>query len=180
MSFFEGLTSAWIKRRADGKAVFFPYGKLGSGYVLSRESEVRIRKLLRIECMVSLPIVVLSGTLFGPYALVLLPILCASYITKVRRLLAKEERTNETMGWEEVRRNMASSMGVPTSIAMLLLSLLMTCASLFAYFTSQAKRVGFIGVIFFGLCLWLSALFVKGSMRRRKTAKRSGNAKGRS
>jgi hypothetical protein len=100
-SYFEGLIEGGFKTAADGQPLFYPWRVLGKGYVLpDARTERRIRKLLKIYYVVSLPLmltIVLTVQSYGfYYALALIPVVLLVYGVGVlslrRRLFASSER----------------------------------------------------------------------------------------
>lgn len=169
MGYFNGLTNAWFKKTADGKAIFYPRGKFGSGYILSEEAELKIKTFLKRYYMISLPIIILSVILFGIYAFALLLFVIPFYEIKIRRLLSNAEKTQEKMTFSEVTKNMAVSMGIPTSILMLTASLLITATSVFCIFLPKGRLIGILGTLFFGLSLIISIYLLKYSIKFKKS-----------
>lgn len=168
MGYYDGLINSWFKRTESGRSIFYPYGVFGTGYALSSNNEVEIRRFLRRYSMISLPTIIVAAILNKLYSFVLLLFLIPIYSIRIRQMLSNAEKTEEKMKLNEATRNMAISMGVPTSILMLAGSFLMTAASVFLIFWPNARTIGILGAIFFGLCLFQSVWLVKYSLAYKK------------
>lgn len=48
MGYYDRAIDASFKKRDDGKLVYYPYAYFGPKYILSKDSETRIRKFLNI------------------------------------------------------------------------------------------------------------------------------------
>jgi len=169
MGYFDGLTSVGFKKREDGKTVFYPYGILGCGYIVPQENESKIKKFLMKYYTISFVAIIVSLVLFGPLALVLFLILSlAIYAVKIRQLLSGQERIQEKMQYGEGLRNMAASMGVKTSILLLIGAIIMTAGSIFTFFITNNRLMSIFGTVFFGLALLQTIFLVKYSIKSKK------------
>lgn len=95
MGYFNGLVNASFKKGELGRTVFYPYGMLGYGYILSQDSERRIKSFLKRFAIICLPIAILVGTLFKLYGIVLLIIFIPIYSFRIRNLLATATKTEK-------------------------------------------------------------------------------------
>jgi len=161
MGYFNAISNAWFKKDENSKTVFYPHGKLGSGYILDQVSEKKIRSFVKWYNIVVFPIVVVTTMFFRWYALLLLIIFWPTYEIAVRRLLKGQAKTQTKMSIREVNKNMARSFGLPWLILLLLMSLLMFMASLVVLIFTDRRTIGVVGVLLFGLGIFQSVWQIK-------------------
>ena len=66
MGYFDGLTDGCFKRGLQGQMIFFPWGKFGNGHEIPTEEQYQaIKGFVKRSLMLSLPIIVLVGIIFG-------------------------------------------------------------------------------------------------------------------
>lgn len=89
MGYFDGLSDAIFKTDAKGRSIFYPWGVLGKGYILSNEPrKQQIRRFIKFYYMVSLPSIIAVGILLGwIISVALLPIFFFWYFFATARLL---------------------------------------------------------------------------------------------
>ena len=63
MGYFDALTSSAFKTTEDGRRLFFPWGVLGRGYVLSQSQYERLQKQVRIYTIVALALIIAMSAL---------------------------------------------------------------------------------------------------------------------
>ena len=168
MGYLDGLTNSWFKKRDDGNVTFYPYGKFGNGYILSRESELKIKKFLTECYTIFFPVAILCAVLFRIFAFVFLLFFIPYYSIKIRQLVSNSEKTQEKMRFNEPLENMAKSMGAGISIFILVGSFVMTSLAVFFIFQPGSRLVGILCALFFGLCLLQSIFMVKYSIKFKK------------
>jgi hypothetical protein len=172
MGYYKGLVDSYFRKSSEGNLIFYPYGKFGSGYIIIDDDQIKIKKFLNRYLKISFPLILLSVFLFGIYAFVLLFIFILFYSIKIKNLLANAKRTREKIKIKEILRNMAVSMGIPTSIFMLIASILMVGGSAFVLFYRNEKLIGILGLLFFGIGLCQSAFLVKYSIEQTRDKER--------
>jgi hypothetical protein len=155
-SYFEGLIEGSFKTAADGQRLFYPWGVLGKGYVLpDARTEQRIRKLLKIYYMVSLPlvlIIMLAVQFYGfYYALALIPGVLLVYgvgvLSLKRRLLASGERLRLT-------ESLANSGGAHSRAVLWFLFIVSTLFVIggVGMILDREVGMGLLSTLFFGAC----------------------------
>jgi len=168
MGYFDGLTSASFKKTEEGKTVFFPNGKMGAGYILSEEQENKIKRFIKGYYMVCLPITIIAVIIFKVYALLLLVIEIPFYYITINKMLKNTEKSKEKLTMKDTVNNMGKSMGLTVSILMFLGSLLMTSLGIICITIPEAKIIGIIGTLFFGLGLVESILLIRAAIKNKK------------
>lgn len=168
MGYFNALTNSWFKKAENGRIIFYPYGRLGHGYIISIEDEFKIKRFLNRYNIISFTIIITSVILFGIYSFVLLIFFIPFYSIKINRTLLNAKKTEEKMKLGEALKNVSASMGIPTCIFIFILCLLMTGMSIFSIFISKLKLAGILGVLFFGLCLLHSTFLLYYSIKLKK------------
>jgi len=168
MGYYEGLINGWFKKSGDNNLIFYPYGKFGSGYIVSGDDEIKIRRFLGAYLKISLVLSLVCVFFFGVFALLLLIFFIPFYSINIGKLLTTAERTQENLTLRELTENMATSMGVPTSICLLIASILLVGASIAIIYLRENILVGIVGILFFGLALLQSIFLVKYSIEAKK------------
>jgi len=168
VGYFDGLTSTSFKKTEEGKTVFFPNGKLGSGYLISEEQEFKIRRFIKGYYMISLPLTVIAVIIFKIYALFLLVIEMPLYYITIKKMLRNTEKSKEKLTMKDTVGNMGKSMGLAVSILMFILSLLMTGLGVLCITLPETKIIGIIGTLFFGLGLVESIFLIRAAIKNKK------------
>lgn len=161
MGYFDGLTKASFKELESGNAIFYPYGKFGSGYLIEENQKVTIEKFIKKYYIISLPITIISVVIFQFYALLLMLVEIPVYIVFIKQLFMNTKKTSEKMTYKERIYVMAKSMGLATNIILLLCSILMTSLSILCVTFPEGRVIGIIGILFFGFALIQFILMVK-------------------
>jgi len=167
MSYFDGLVNASFKKRDDGQTIFYPFGVIGSGYVLSEDSERKIRAFLKWYTKICLTSVILVLIISRYYVIFLLPIFFAVYLFKIHHFLSGATRIPGRMTIAEYSKNMAYSMGLPMCVMLLVLGLLAFFASFICLFIPRGRWAGLLGVVFFGACLAQSIFMVRYCVQKK-------------
>jgi hypothetical protein len=162
MAYFSGITNSLFKKTEGGQSVFYPYGKLGSGYILSPDQEREARQFLNRTCMIYFVLILVAILFLGVVSIPLLLIGLAFYQLQLRRLVSNAEKTQEKMAISESYKNMAASMGKPTCMVLFALSLIMTILSTVG-FIFRSKLIGSIGIVLFGFLTWYWFMMVRYS-----------------
>ncbi|MDI6759062.1 MAG: hypothetical protein QMD94_05275 [Candidatus Omnitrophota bacterium] len=93
MGGLDKYVDASFKKRDDGKLVYYPYANFGPKYILSTESEARIRTFLKIYYIfgIGTPILVsLRSILLGFLSLILV---ISFYLVGITIILSSSEKT---------------------------------------------------------------------------------------
>jgi hypothetical protein len=93
MGSLDKYVDASFKKMDDGKSVYYPYAHFGPKYILSRESDVRIRAFLKIYYVfaVGIPILVsLRSVILGFLSLLLV---VSFYLIGITIILSISEKT---------------------------------------------------------------------------------------
>ena len=157
MGYFDGLTSSSFKKDKSGNICFYPWGVFGKGYVLPDEaSEMRIRGFVRRYYMISLPAIIVVGSVVGwLYAFITLPILIAWYLIKCRSLIYDFAVVNEKLTIRESSANSANAHNRVTLWLLFVFSVLFVAGGLFMLMSGKSgfdKIVGLSAVLFFSTC----------------------------
>lgn len=161
MGYFDGLTAASFKKDAEGRDLFFLWGKLGKGRVIPSETEGawvrRYLKLYYIAVLVAIvPMLMISGEpLQGRWLLTLgifLLLALASLIPLWSRTRAWA-MAGERLSYGEVVSASAKAHGIVSLSVLIVLSILMAAGSLLVALYTDGTVAGTLGVLFFGGCL---------------------------
>ena len=161
MGYFDGLTAASFKKDAEGRDLFFLWGKLGKGRVIPSETDGawvrRYLKLYYIGVLVAIvPMLMISGEpmqgrwllTLGAFLLLALAALIPLW-SRVRAWPLAAER----LTYKEAVSASAKAHGVVSLSVLVVLSMLMAAGSLFVALYTDGTVVGTLGVLFFGGCL---------------------------
>ena len=174
MGYFDGLTASSFKTDAQGRELFFIWGKLGKGRVIPSEDDAAaVRRYLKnyyICVFVGIvPMVMLSGhDAFGPRWLTTLGIFILLGLAGLIPLWLKTRAwplAGERMTYRESMSASAQAHGLVSLSILIVLGLVMVAGSLFVLLYTDETLVGGFGVVFFGLAL---AIFVYMLWARRR------------
>jgi small-conductance mechanosensitive channel len=108
MGYFDALTSASFKTAADGRKLFYPYGIIGRGYVLTSDAEYeKLRGSYKTIVVIGFVIIICSAFLFS-IPLLMIPLVFGfiiGYILWARVHCRNLERANEKLGYGEALKN---------------------------------------------------------------------------
>src|SRR2546422_1367082 len=155
MGYFDALTDSSFKRGQDGRLTFYPWGVLGTGYILVGDEKYRkVRDSVKRYYLVSLPLVVVLGIVFGwLYAFVALPLILGTYAVAVRRVVSGLETSSERLTIGESYRNQAKGHSLTLLWVFEATSLLFVAIGVLALLTDRdAWSSGLAVVGFFGVC----------------------------
>jgi hypothetical protein len=173
MGYFDGLTAASFKKDAEGRDLFFVWGKLGKGRVIPSEADgAWVRRYLKIYYVCVLvaivPMLMLSGEPFEPRWLLTLAVFMLLAVAALIPLWTRTRAwpiAGERLTYGEAISASAKAHGAVSLSIMIALSGLMAIGSLLVLIYTDGTTVGALGFIFFGACL---ALFIRMlAMRRR-------------
>ncbi len=161
MGYFDGLTAASFKKDAEGRDLFFLWGKLGKGRVIPSEADgAWVRRYLKLYyvgvLLAIVPMLMISGEpMQGRWLLTLgafLLLALAALIPVWRRTRAWPV-AGERLTYKEAVSASANAHGVVSLSVLVVLSVLMAAGSLFVALYTDGTVVGTLGVLFFGGCL---------------------------
>jgi len=157
VGYFDGLTNGIFKKDKYGNTVFFPWGVLGKGRVLSDEStETRVRSFVRRYYQVTLPLIIGVGVIFGwVWSFLLLPVFGAWFYFGSRRLVSKCSYSEDKLTLKESYENSAVSHNKFTLRLLFIFSVLFVLAGIFMAIASKSSGqmiVGLLSAAFFGAC----------------------------
>jgi hypothetical protein len=155
-SYFEGLIEGSFKTAADGQRLFYPWGILGKGYVLpGARTEQRIRKLLKIYYMVSLPLVLtvsFTVSFYGfYYALALIPVVLLVYGVGVLSLTRRRPASRERLRLTESLANSGRAHSRAILWFLFIVSILFVIGGIGMILDRQVG-MGLLSTLFFGVC----------------------------
>jgi Ca2+/Na+ antiporter len=146
---------------------FYPYGVLGSGYIVSKTEEEDLRAFLRkfyTLTMIAIPI----GLFMGWIVSVLLLVILAIYFNvTVYRLLVHAAKTDERLRFSETQRDHARSFSSARLMFALFFCLALFAIGVLVIWTGFQKSdireiaVGAACAIFFGACSWRAGYLVR-------------------
>jgi hypothetical protein len=165
MGYFDGLTASSFKKDAEGRELFFFWGKLGKGRVIpTPEDGAYARSYLKIFYICLLvavvPFVLYAGRTFSAQWIAgMAAFLMVAFIgltplwLRVRTWPSSEERITLKESWSAS----ATGHGTVSLVVLIVSSAIMTLGGLLVMLATDGKLVGLFCTIFFGACL---ALFV--------------------
>jgi len=158
MGYFNGITDSNFKTDDKGRILFYPWGVLGKGYILTDDSIKRkIRRfkkryhIISLPCLATIAVVVLTGWV---ECLILFPIFPLWYWFKTAQLLKGAHFVTDTkFGLKESYTFSSKSHNIVTLWLMLIVSVLFTLAGIIVFiFDKSAWLFGVICILFFGAC----------------------------
>ena len=153
MGYFDGLVDGSFKVDSNGLNLFYPYGQFGSGYVLESEQQKnKIRNILKIALMVTLPIIILVqitvGFWFNLISITIYYIIHYFYVKKITKNL---QRSDEKLTTSEVIKNSTKSHNFTTLILLATISIAFTLIGFYALTKEQYFAIAGLIIGFFGL-----------------------------
>jgi hypothetical protein len=149
--YLAALQSGSFKTDASGVTVFFPYGFLGRGYLITPDQEALIRGWIGRFYVVTFIAIVISVTIIRFGALLLIVPALAVYWLWARRAVAGLPVAATRMTYREVGRSQAKAFGSRWLTGLLVLSTLFTAASFAMLGSPKNQLIGALGVVLFGL-----------------------------
>jgi len=103
VGYFDVLTSSSFKTAEDGRRLFFPWGILGSGYVIpSGEEFERLRRHVKAYTVISLYLIIIAVAWKGFVGgFVVLPLLVVPYVVWVQSQCRRLHQTDERLTLSE-------------------------------------------------------------------------------
>lgn len=151
MGYFDGLTASAFKTDASGRTVYFPWGRFGSGYVVTDdERRDGIRRSVRNTVVVSFFAIIVVQAIVGFVGnLVLLPAYYVWYYFATKKRVHGLERSSEKLTLRESYRNSALAHNLATLIALFVVAIGFVAVAVATFDSSPVMAIVTIG--FFGL-----------------------------
>jgi len=171
MDYFDGMTDGKFKTDAQGRFLFYPWGVLGTGYVLPDEpKKQQIRKFVKLCCVLFWPLMIGTIIFVGwAFSFVMLFLILLYYGFETSKFLKGVPVTGDRLTLRESYANSAKSHNLGTLWMMTIFSALFLLSS-FAILkhNKDAWLFGLVSVIFFG-----ASTFAHGYMIKAKRLSRS-------
>lgn len=163
MGYFDGLTAASFKKDAQGRELFFVWGKLGKGRIIPSEADRawvrRYLKLYYVGVLVAIvPMLMISGEPMQGRWLLTLGIFMLLAIAGLIPLWMRVRAwplAGERLTYGEAISASAKAHGAVSLSILVVLSILLVVGSLFVALYTDGTVVGTLGVLFFGACFGL-------------------------
>jgi hypothetical protein len=155
MGYLEGLTNGSFKTTEDGRKLFFPWGLLGSGYVVASEQDyLQLRRQVKAYMVVTLVAVIASG-IYEPYRAppAAAALLVAFYLAWMWRALPRMERSDEKLSLQESMTSQARAHGAVVLWMLEIASFVFVIAGIaMLVFDPGSRLTALFCTAFFGLC----------------------------
>ena len=164
MGYFDGLTASIFKTNEIGQVIFYPWGIIGKGYILScEEKQIKVRKFIKLYYIVSLSLIIgIQIALGWLYNIILLPFLFAWYYFTIINYLKGLSKTDEKLTMKESATNSAKAHNIETLWAMLIASVLFVLAGIFILIANMDKWIiALMDIVFFGVSSIKIAYMIK-------------------
>lgn len=170
MSYFDGLTEASFKKNNEGQTLYYPWGVLGRGYLVTDiEKENQLRKFTKMNYVIILPIVVITQILFGIIPnLVILPIYMIVFVVLLKKFTAGLPTVTEKLKVGEAYRNSASRHNLFTLIILEIAALLFALAGLLFIIEGRNVLLGVFAVVLFGFTAAAIAFMAWSKIKKNK------------
>ncbi|MDQ7774131.1 MAG: hypothetical protein RDU13_11505 [Elusimicrobiales bacterium] len=155
MGYFEGVGSMYFKKDPQGRAVFYPWGALGKGYVLSDETmEPRLRRFLKTYIILVVPVFAVAAAFGLGWIIAFTAVSIAWFHLAAKRMLSGCAVSGERLTLRESYSNAARSHNRATLWVLLLVSLFFAVS---AFYLAYLRRPSGLSAL-----LILSGLFFGG------------------
>jgi uncharacterized membrane protein len=164
MGYFDALTDGSFKKTQNGRIAFYPWGALGTGYILPDEqTHLRVRGFVKRYLLVSLPAIVAIGLILGwLIAFFLLPAFMVAYLIRIRALLRGLAVTSDRLTVAESYRTQARGHSFAMLWVLEVVSILFVAMGVFiALAVREAWVIGFASAGFFALCAVAIAYMIR-------------------
>ena len=173
MGYFDGLTAAAFKQDAQGRDLFFIWGKFGKGRVVPTEADgAAVRNYLKnyYICLVVgiVPMIMLAGEALEPRWFLAIGIFMVLALAALVPLFLRTRQwaaADERMTYREAISASASAHGAVSLWLLAAVSALFVAMGLFLLLGTDAALIGLLCVVFFGACL---GIFVWMLVMRRR------------
>ncbi len=154
MGYFDGLAEASFKKDSLGRNLFFPYGALGSGFILeSEEHKNKIRKFFKIIYIILLPTIIVIQIAVGFWLnLALIPFFHIWFYFTMKKITRNLTSSNEKLKIAESFKNSARSQSLAILIALEISSLVFFAAGILILVKNIDLIMGLLITAFYGLC----------------------------
>jgi hypothetical protein len=161
MGYFDGLTAAAFKKDAQGRDLFFVWGKFGRGRVVPSEADAAsVRSYLKGYYLCVLlgivPMLMLAGQAGEPRWLLTIVTFMALAVVGLVPLFRRTRHwpaADERLTYREAMSASAAAHGAVSLWLLAAVSAVFVIGGLFLLLASDATFVGLLCVVFFGGCL---------------------------
>lgn len=161
MGYFDGLTAAAFKKDAQGRDLFFIWGKFGRGRIVPTEADgAAVRSYLKnyyICVLVAIvPMLMVAGPSFEPRWFLAIGIFMALALAGLAPLFLRTRQwavADERMTYREAMSASAAAHGAVTLWLLAAVAALFVAGGLFLMLRTDAVLIGLMCVVFFGACL---------------------------
>jgi hypothetical protein len=167
MDYFDGMTDGKFKTDGQGRALFYPWGVLGKGYILPDQSKKQqIRKFVKLYCTFFWPVILAALIFTGwKFAVVVLFVMLFYYRLETSKFLEGVPSTDERLTLKESYANSARSHNLWSLWMIAIFSVLFLSSSIAILIRNKNAWIfGLVSVVFFG-----ASAFVHGYMIKVKT-----------
>ena len=170
MGYISGLTNSSFKKLNDDRFIFFPYGIIGYGYIVSKEEKENIASFLckyYLIIFTGIVLLFLLSFIIKLYLLFSFLLLTIWYSVKVNKIIRHKEVVTKEKLTKRMRssiKNMGQSMGKFISCLLFLGSLSLLIPSL--WLLIRRNIAGIVGVLFFGLTSFFTLFLVIYSFKK--------------
>jgi hypothetical protein len=159
MGYFDGLTATSFKQDSQGRDLFFIWGKFGKGRIVPTEADgAAVRNYLKnyYICLIVgiVPMIMLAGESFEPrwfMAIGIFMVLALAALTPLFLRTRQWAVADERLTYREAMS--AAAHGAVTLWLLTAVGALFVTGGLFLLLATDAKLIGLLCVLFFGVCL---------------------------
>jgi multisubunit Na+/H+ antiporter MnhG subunit len=172
VGYFDALTSGYFKTAEDGRKLFFPWGVLGRGYVISSQSDYeRLHRQVKVYTVVSLGLIIGAVALQSYIgAVVIGALLVAFYLVWVRFLLRGLQPSEDRLSLQESMTTQAVTHNATVLWSMEIGSLVFVAIGVFMLVVEPDNwLIALACIFFFALC---AASFARMLVLRSRQASR--------
>ncbi len=154
MGYFDGLTDASFKKDSQGKDLFFPWGILGSGYVLeSEEQKEKFRKFFKTMYLTVFLTIFIIQIIFTAWInILLLPAFYIWFHLTIKKMTKGLQKSNEKLKTYEAYQNSAKSHNLITLILLEGVAFLFVAGGVFIISRDEKAWIGYLCIAFFSFC----------------------------
>jgi hypothetical protein len=168
MGYFDGLTDASFKKDSQGRDLFFPWGVLGSGYILqTAEQKEKFRKFFKkMYLVVFATIIVVQSVFTAWYNVALLPVFYLWFHFSIKKMTKGLERSTEKLKTSEAYKNSAKSHSLTTLILLEIAALIFVAGGAFIINKGEKPIIGYFSIVFFGFCAIAIGYMIFSKLRK--------------
>lgn len=154
MGYFDGLADASFKKDTHGNNLFYPWGAMGSGYIIdSEEKKNQIRNFLKKMYMIILSVIFLLQIVIGYWInIIFLVFYIVWYYFYVAKITQGLQKTDIKLKASEAYSNSARSHNLATLIVFELISIGFVAVGFWILRAEGGALIGYSSIIFFGIC----------------------------